>query len=287
MAAIQKDFISSMDKVATFQAPIYSPVEDAAGNLYVTSSNGYIYQLGETEINPLYNMSGQPSGLAFDVEAGLYIADPAHQAILSQGLTEAKAERFGIVKEFEGTPLLGPNSLIINKDGNTLFFTDSGSFGQTSLANPRGSVYMVNLESNSIKPLIHELLAQPHGLALSLDESSLFVAEMCKNRILRLAQHPAGIFHFSTFCQFAGRFGPSALAMHQSNRLFVAQYDFPECSKNGAVSIVNEGSEIEGEILIPDGPEVTGLCFSHINPDLLYVTEKTTNSLYKIIVNLQ
>ena len=287
MAAAQKDFVASMEKITSFQSPIYSPIEDKAGNLYVTSSNGYVYQINEAEITPLYNTSGQPTGLAFDSEAGSYIADSAHQAIFSKGLTEAKAERLEVIKDYEGVPLLGPNSLIINKDGNAMFFTDSGPFGLTGLANPRGSVYTVNIEASSIKPLIHELLAQPYGLTLSLDESSLFVAEMCKNRVLRLVQHPTGIFHFSTFCQFSGHFGPSALAMHQSNYLFVAQYDFPECSKNGTIAIINKENVIESEIIIPDGPEITGLHFSHSNPDLLYVTEKTTNSLYKIIVNMQ
>lgn len=285
--AAPKDFVVSVEKMASFQAPIYSPIDDNAGNLYVTSSDGYIYRKNETEINPLYNTTGQPTGLAFDIEAGLYIADPAHQGILGQGLPEPKAERLSFVKEYEGTPLLGPNSLILNKDGSSLFFTDSGPFGLTGLANPRGSIYTIDIETNSIKPLIHELLAQPYGLTLSLDESSLFVAEMCKNRVLRLVQHPAGIFHFSTFCQFSGRFGPSAIAMHQSNNLFVAQYDFPECNKNGTILIVNENSKIEGEIVIPDGPEITGISFSHVNADLLYVTEKTTNSLYKVIVNMQ
>ena len=287
MAASPKDVLVQMEKVADFHSPIYSPTEDKAGVLYVASANGYVYQLAEGEINSLYNTSGQPTGLVFDAEAGSYIADSAHQAVLSQGLAGPRAEKFEVIKDFEGVPLLGPNSLIANKDANTLFFTDSGAFGHTSVANPRGSVFTVDLEANSIKPLIYGLLAYPYGLALSPNESALYVAEMCKNRILRLIQYPSGIFHCSTFYQFSGRFGPTALAMHPKGCLFVARYDFPECSKDGVITVIRERGDIEGEIIIPNGPEITGLYFSKSNPDLLYVTEKTTNSLYKIIVNIK
>ncbi len=287
MAAAQKEVVAQIEKVADFHSPIYSPVEDKAGVLYVVSTDGYVYQVAENEITSLYNTSGQPTGLAFDAEAGSYIADSAHQAILSQGLSAAKADKFEVIKDFEGVPLLGPNSLIISKDASTLFFTDSGVFGHTSIANPRGSLFTVDLEANSIKPLIYQLLACPYGLALSPSESAIYVAEMCKNRVLRLIQYPSGIYHCSTFYQFSGRFGPSALAMHQKGCLFVARYDFSECSKDGLITVIRERGDVEGEIVIPNGPEITGLYFSHANPDLLYVTEKTTNSLYKILVNIK
>lgn len=287
MMAIRKDIVIQMDKIADFHAPIYSPVEDKNGGLYVVSTDGYVYQVAEKEISSLYNTSGQPTGLTFDGEAGSYIADSAHQAILSQGLSENKADKFEVIKDFEGVPLYGPNSLIITKDSNTIFFTDSGVFGHTSISNAKGSIFSVNLETNQMKPLIYQLLAFPSGLALSPNESALFVAEMCKNRILRLVEYPSGSYHCSTFCQFSGRFGPTAIAMHNKGCLFVARYDFPEYSKDGLISVIRERGEIESEIKIPGCPEITGLSFSQSNPDLLYVTEKTTNSLYKIIVNIK
>jgi len=287
MAKKQKDIATSIEKIAEFHSPIYSPIEDREEILHVASTNGYVYNLKDSEVSSVYNTSGQPTGLAFDVEAGSYIADIAHQAILSQGLTGSKAEKFEVIKDYEGMPLLGPNSLIINKDGNSLFFTDSGPFGHTTTANPRGSVYTVDLESCIIKPLIYELLAYPCGLALSPDESALYVAEMCKNRVLRLIQYPAGIFHSSTFYQFSGRLGPISLAMHYRNYLFVARYDFPECSKDGVITVISEKGELITEIIIPGVPEITGLQFAASNGDILYVTEKTHNSLYKLSINIK
>ena len=287
MATLQKDVVTNIEKMKEFHSPIYSPIEDRDGILHIVSTNGCVYHIVNDEVSNVCNTSGQPTGLIFDSEAGSYIADNAHQAILSQGLSDAKASKFEVIKDFEGVPLQGPNSLIINKDGNTLFFTDSGGFGHTTSANPRGSVFTVDLEATMIKPLIYELLAFPCGLVLSPDESALYVSETCKNRVLRLIQYPAGVFHCSTFHQFCGRFGPSALAMHHKNYLFVARYDFPDSSNDGLISILGEKGELVGEIIIPDCPEITGLQFSNGDPDLLYMTEKTHNCLYKMSVNLK
>lgn len=60
--------------------------------------------------------------------------------------------------DFEGFRLLGPNSLTISsrisiyaylnrlKLLDCLFFSDSGPFGETSIENPKGSVFWCDLE---------------------------------------------------------------------------------------------------------------------------------------------
>ena len=53
-----------------------------------------------------------------------------------------------------------------------------------------------------------------------------YVAELLANRILRFAARPAGVYHQSVFHQFAGRMGPSALAIDEDGNLYVARYDF-------------------------------------------------------------
>jgi len=74
--------------------------------------------------------------------------------------------------------------------------------------------------------------------------------------------------------------------MHPSgNHLYVARYDFTECSKNGIISILNESGEVESELLVQDCPEITGLFFSKVQDDILYATESSTNSLLKIQVS--
>lgn len=66
----------------------------------------------------------------------------------------------------------------------SVFFTDSGPFGETGLANPTGSVFCVvdNPKGSSepgqdagkvLQPIAYECLANPSGLALSPDENHL------------------------------------------------------------------------------------------------------------------
>lgn len=47
----------------------------------------------------------------------------------------------------------------------TLFFTDSGPLGETSIDNPKASLFAVDLEVNLLKPVIYNCLAGAHGLA--------------------------------------------------------------------------------------------------------------------------
>jgi len=61
--------------------------------------------------------------------------------------------------------------------------------GETSLDNPKGSVFAIDLAVSMLKPIIVGKLAHPSGLALNADENILYVAETYKNRILRIVFH--------------------------------------------------------------------------------------------------
>jgi sugar lactone lactonase YvrE len=191
-----------------------------------------------------------------------------------------------VIKDFDGNALKGPNSMILSEKNNILFFTDSGPLGETSLENPSGSVFAIDLSVSMLKPVIYNKLAYPSGLALSPEENVLYVSETYANRILRIVCHSSGVYHTSVFYQFSGRLGPTALALHpQSGKLYVARYDFNDCSKSGLISVLTDEGELENELVLPDHPEITGLYFSKVQEDILYATECTTNSLLKIQVN--
>lgn len=174
--------------------------------------------------------------------------------------------------------------MILSEKNNSLFFTDSGPLGETSIESPLGSVFAIDLSVSMLKPIIDGKLAHPSGLAMSNDETQIYVAETGLNRILRIVCHSSGVYHTSVFHQFSGRFGPTALAMHQDGRLFVARFDFTESSKHGVISILNQDGQVEEEQQVLECPEITGLYFSKIQEDILYATESTSNSLLKISV---
>ena len=133
---------------------------------------------------------------------------------MSQTVTDNRIEITPVIKDFDGKPLKGPNSMILSEKNNSLFFTDSGPLGETSIESPQGSIFAIDLSVSMLKPIIDGKLAHPSGLSMSNDESMIYVAETGLNRILRIVCHSSGVYHTSVFHQFAGRFGPTSLAMH-------------------------------------------------------------------------
>ena len=99
----------------------------------------------------------------YDMEGSSFVADLAHQAILSATTIEGHLDISQMVKDYEGQPLKGPSSLLMTP--TTLFFTDSGPLGETSIDNPKASLFAVDLEVNLLKPVIYNCLAGAHGLA--------------------------------------------------------------------------------------------------------------------------
>ena len=51
------------------------------------------------------------------------------------------------------------------------------------------------------------------------------------------------------------------------------------------ISVLSESGECEEELIVHDCAEITGLYFSKVQDDILYATEKSTNSLLKIQVS--
>jgi len=51
-----------------------------------------------------------------------------------------------------------------------LYFTDSGPWGETSIENPKGSVFVIDIEAGIIRPLALNCLAFPTGLALANED---------------------------------------------------------------------------------------------------------------------
>ncbi len=110
-----------------------------------------------------------------------------------------KIEIAPVIKDFDGTPLKGPNSMCLSGGNNVLYFTDSGPMGETTLDNPKGSVFAIDLSVNMLKPVLVEKLAHPSGIALSPEENVLYVAETYQNRILKVVIHEEGVYYTSVF----------------------------------------------------------------------------------------
>lgn len=284
---------SPVARLVLHDTPICSPAFGPSGELFTVSTAGDIFRYaGNADYDTEFaaeswgNSSGQPMGLEFDTQGAAFVCDAAHQAIFritrvetEDGLPRQEIEPY--VREYEQAQFLGPNSLCLSRQSGMLYFTDSGPFGETSMQNPRGSVFAISPSTQLLIPLCLNTLASPCGLALSQpDERHLYVCETAMNRILRFSQHPPGVYHCSVFSQLSGRFGPTAITVSDAGDIFVAHFDFAENAETGRVLILDVEGMVTAVLTVP-GPEITGLCLTNDQRSLL-ITERSTTSLYRL-----
>lgn len=96
----------------------------------------------------------------------LFVADFGHAAILA---VRKDGHHELVVGVYEDKPLKGPSSIFMSS--GDIFFTDSGSFGETGLHSPTGSLFAIsNSPSGQIlKPISLGNLAYPSGIVVSAD----------------------------------------------------------------------------------------------------------------------
>ena len=74
-----------------------------------------------------------------------------------------------MVNEYEGAALLGPHSLVLSDLTGNVFFTDCGPFGENTASNPRGSLFVIDMQQQSIRAIALRCLSAPTGLAFGRD----------------------------------------------------------------------------------------------------------------------
>merc|ERR1711998_788629 len=279
--------MGAMAKLVETDTPVCSPILDESGEWFVSANlQGKIHHIaksdgGTCELAMVTDMLNTPSAVSFDADGMMYICDMAHGAILCLSEEDELSE---FVREYEGKNFLGPNSMVFDHKNN-VYFTDSGPLGETTLAQPLGSVFVVDGPQQLLRPLAHECLAHPSGLALSADQQVVYVTETMANRVLRFSQSPPGVFHMSVFFQFSGMLGPTAIACDpKTGNLYVARYDFAACAEEGGIAVLSPKGALLRTLAVP-APEVTGLTIENkgeTGPIKLLVTEASTGALYRV-----
>lgn len=175
-----------------------------------------------------------------------------------------------IDKDVDGNPLSrGPNDVCIAKSGDLYFTTPQGS-GKN---NPVGKVYH-HSQSTGRTSIIAEGLAFPNGIALSADESMLYVAESQHSRIWRFPiLKPDLLAAGRIFVQLEGGWDPDGIDFDSDGNLYIAYFG------SGMLMVVDPSGKVVAEIPA-GGKNPTNLSFGGPNGDWIYLTEAQTNSLY-------
>lgn len=149
------------------------PVIDANGDIYFTNlTGGTIFRMNDEEQLSEWAQSHSPNGQIILPDGQHVICDSNLSALIrfdKEGLFFQKDVSYFCA----GEKVSVPNDLITDRKGN-IYFTDS--------IRTEGKLFFIGNDGQ------HKVLATdldyPNGLALSMDEKKLFVAESYQNRIL-------------------------------------------------------------------------------------------------------
>ena len=306
--------IVEVDEIYSSELHLYSPISRYNNDIVMSCENGSIVRLhqdkssesvGEYQLDKIFTIGGQSYGISMDDnnENRVYIADMAHQAILireyksnvdgeaidgnEDGSQEVEGSTINeIIKEYNKEPFIGPNNLVISKNGDRIYFTDSGPWGETSIQDSKGSVYMIDKESGLITPLSYSCLAHPCGMVLSKDERFLYVCETGRNRILRFYLKDSCTFKYTVFYQFNGRYGPTSITEHsESSNLYVSLYEYRDFDSNGIIEVINTDGNKIFRYVVQGYPQLTYLIFnSNLMNSMIAVDQSDRTTVFSFDV---
>jgi gluconolactonase len=152
------------------------PAVSPEGIVYFTNipaAKIYRWDPESRELGLFRENSGKANGLAFDNHGRLLVCEQVPGRVtridIRTGHTSIVAD------QFQGTPLEAPNDLVIDRKGRVYF-----SSRPSSDAPSRGgvnAVYRIDVDGRVARVLTAPDVQMPNGLALSPDESKLYLVE--------------------------------------------------------------------------------------------------------------
>jgi lactonase len=209
---------------------------DRDGNLFFTShyeNRALKLDMETKKANEIFHMPGYlPTAVKIHKDGRLFIC------------CVGKTEKGGIF-------VLEPNGTVLEKlahgyDVDDLVFDSKGGFYFTDLNgsayHPSGGVFYVTPDYKSILPFA-TCLASPNGVALSVNDSVLWVTEMSTGRLHRIMLN-GGLS--SVVYNFIGSVGPDSCEIDADDNLYVALYG------QGRFMVFNQLGFPIGQVLLPN-----------------------------------
>ena len=197
------------------------------------------------------------NGLAVDGEGRLYATTVLNAGVISFNADDATEPPVDVARMYNGAVFNSPNDLTVRSDG-TVYFTDpTHNCGQECAQDPVKGVYRV--PPGGAAELITTTQDQPNGIALSPDESVLYVGgtSVTKHPVMADGSVGAGT-------EFGTGQVSDGLAVDCAGNVYLAQYTLSKL-----VILSPSGTPLAGEIAVQ---EPTNLAFGGPDNKTLYVT---------------
>ncbi|MCW5732034.1 MAG: SMP-30/gluconolactonase/LRE family protein [Alphaproteobacteria bacterium] len=181
---------------------------------------------------------------------------------------------------FDGLPLRGPNDLVFDGHGG-FYFTDRGKVRMRD--EDRTGIYYAKADGSSIREIAFPMIS-PNGIALSPDDSVLYVAETMTGRVWafdllgpgEIDRRPWPSPHGGRLLAGVGGFQLfDSMAVDGAGNVCVATLI------NGGITVISpDGAKVE-HIPFPDS-YVTNICFGGEGLRTAFITLSTTGRLIAV-----
>jgi gluconolactonase len=183
------------------------------------TDNDTIYQVAaDDEITVFRTPSNYSNGLAVDPEGRLIAAEADARRVTR---TESDGTVTTIAERFHGALLNQPNDIVVRSDG-TIYFTDPtfGSAAAQAELDFRG-IFRISPDGGLTAERRGDTTEAPNGLALSPDESLLYVSNYAANLVWVMDVATDGTLSEARTFVTTGE-GPDGVAVDDAGNLFVA-----------------------------------------------------------------
>ena len=221
---------------------------------------------------PHLTPSGNSNGLTFDGQGRLVACEHGRRRVSRMG---ADGSMETLADRFDGKRLNSPNDIVVHSSG-AVFFTDP-PYGIDPDPGEQGFNGVYRLDTDGSVTLLNREMDRPNGLALSLDESILYVDDSRKRHVLAYplsldlgVGEPSVILDMNVEAQG----GPDGMKLDAEGNLYV--------TGPGGLWVATPDGEHLGTIEFPQLP--ANLCFGGADYRTIFVTART--GLYSLAVSV-